>query len=107
MALDCPRCQQAMNVHRIQPPDHERPIAIDQCGRCGGVWMDEGEANLVCPLVAYLDKRSCYLQAINRGQQKRAEAVGESQSIVGQLIEALVNAFLVPPPDERGPRHDP
>jgi Zn-finger nucleic acid-binding protein len=193
-----------MNVHRLQPPDHDQPIAIDECGQCGGFWMDEGEANLVCPLVAYLDKRhfeiiglgkagggiarcprcadtpvafrlldievdycpscngvwlegheaegrvnledgtkttggrgpyraieraattdvascagcsqrertatmfmaaeglvcrACYATAINRVQQRRADEVGAAQSIVGQIIESLVNAFLRPLPD--------
>ncbi len=57
MPLHCPRCQVEMNVHHIQPPDHEQPIAIDECGQCGGFWLDKGEANHVCPLVAYLEKR--------------------------------------------------
>jgi len=197
-----------MNVHHVHPPDHERPIAIDQCGACGGVWLDQGEANLICPVVAYLDKRhyeilglgtegggiaacprcgevpyefllldlevdycpgcagvwlegheaegrlelkdgtrttggrgpyraiekaastenatcvgchrrdktvamymaaeglvcrACYLQALNRGQQRRAEEVGASTSIVGRLIEGLVNAFLKPPPEDYDP----
>lgn len=205
MPLPCPRCSEEMNVHHVHPPDHERPIAIDQCGRCGGVWMDKGEANLICPLVAYLDKRhveitglgslgggiaacprcaevpyefrlldievdycpgcagvwlegheadgrlalkdgtkttggrgpyraiekaastenttcvgcsrrertatmymaaeglvcrACYLAALTRGQVRRADEMGASTSFVGKLIEALVNAFLTPPPQD-------
>ena len=47
--------------------------------------------------------RTCYLHAVTRGQARRAEEVGASTSVVGQLIEALVNAFLKPPPEDYDP----
>jgi len=36
----CPDCQQIMLRYRV---GHNLDFAVDQCGRCNGVWLDAGE----------------------------------------------------------------
>ncbi len=57
MALDCPRCSQPMRIRKIHPKGAQRPIEIDECASCGGLWLDKGEAAVICPTVAYLERR--------------------------------------------------
>ena len=36
-SMKCPRCDGKLNEMKIEE------VAVDQCERCGGVWLDSGE----------------------------------------------------------------
>ncbi len=57
MPLSCPRCEQAMNAYQVRPANAPAAVEVDHCPRCGGMWFDKGEVEVVCPTVAYLDRR--------------------------------------------------
>lgn len=57
MELSCPRCQAKLTERRIRPEGAPEQVAVDLCTSCGGLWLDRGEAEAICPTVAYLERR--------------------------------------------------
>jgi hypothetical protein len=53
--LDAERLQQERDVHRMKCPKcggdlaerDMREIKVDQCGDCGGIWLDKGELEML------------------------------------------------------------
>ena len=67
MPLTCPRCARDMNVHEVRPLNAPAAVEIDHCPQCAGMWFDKGEAAVVCPTVAYLDRR--HIEIITTGKK--------------------------------------
>jgi Zn-finger nucleic acid-binding protein len=42
---DCPKCSHVVMMHRIFSVKHQ--VEIDECSRCGGVWLDYGELGTI------------------------------------------------------------
>jgi len=58
-----------MDVRQVHPKTAEHPIEIDQCSRCGGLWLDRDEALPICPTFAKLDERHYEIVALGgKGQ---------------------------------------
>lgn len=69
MALICPRCAVDMEVRQVHPKTSEHPIEIDECRRCGGLWLDRDEALPICPTFAKLADRHFEIVALGgKGQ---------------------------------------
>ena len=43
--MDCPKCNSEMQEHSISTLQGQ--VTIDRCTSCGGLWFDEGEAEIL------------------------------------------------------------
>jgi Zn-finger nucleic acid-binding protein len=50
----------------VRPRGAPQAVTVDRCERCGGLWLDRGEAEVVCPTVAYLERRHLEIVALGR-----------------------------------------
>jgi Zn-finger nucleic acid-binding protein len=91
MALACPRCKQEMVLRRVHPTGAARSLEIDACGRCGGLWLDKGEAAVVFPTVAYLERRHIEITALG----KPGGALSRCPRCAGELFEFSIIGVLV------------
>ena len=62
--MQCPSCAEPMRATTVQPVGADRSVTIDHCDGCGGLWLDKGEADVVCPTFAYLDRRHIEITAL-------------------------------------------
>lgn len=66
MELSCPRCQAKLTERRIRPEGAPEQVAVDLCASCGGLWLDRGEAEAICPTVAYLERRHVEISLVGQ-----------------------------------------
>ncbi len=92
----CPRCgHPAMTRHFYSP---KRAVEVDECPRCGGVWLDAGElATIRAQYASGADRSDAHRQAARRVYRKQLAALkAEFQG------EAVARASAPPGYEEGG-----
>ena len=64
MHLSCPRCDEKLNRESVQSKLGRADV--DWCNTCGGIWLDRGEAERVCPVFGHLHKRAIEIEALGK-----------------------------------------
>ncbi len=79
-AIACPRCSSVLDrIHYA----YASPIELDECGGCGGVWIDAGELNAI---YAYR------LAQKSAGSDPAIRAAEATAAMEGQTLNVIQNA---------------
>ncbi len=63
--MDCPVCKRGMVVLELER------IEIDHCLNCGGIWLDQGELELILEDALAKDELLDYFQPNNKSKEKK------------------------------------
>jgi len=103
---NCPRCDaQPMTRHFYSP---QRAVEVDECPRCGGVWLDAGElATIRAQYASEATRNAAHREAAHAVFRKqvdalKAEFAGEAAAGPPPGMAGPGLGGAVPPPPEAG-----
>ncbi len=86
--VPCPRCEAHLLTQEIR---HEgQAVEIDRCGKCGGLWLDAGEATRI---IAIGEKMAPVIAAEKAQAQKELDALGDDAFGSPGLIARFLGLF--------------
>ncbi len=88
----CPNCGTALDSYRFL---YSSPVELDGCGRCNGMWVDDGEIDA---MVAVLQRSKSAPPLTEEAAQAIAQMGVESEASIGraQAVTALIQLAVTP-----------
>jgi Zn-finger nucleic acid-binding protein len=86
--LDCPRCGTVMVKQDLKYEGDN--VEIDRCGKCGGIWLDDGEAKAI---MAIGEKIHPILEAEKAKAKEELDKLGDVDFTSPGLIAKFLGLF--------------